>query len=120
MDAGNALRRELPAVARFVHRLRGRRCAGAVFDAGEGARQPPVDFSRDMVVALFMGERPTGGFAIEVTRIERTDSGLSVHYRTTRPDPAAMQPQALTQPFHLIALPRSDDPVTFVAESPSR
>jgi PrcB C-terminal len=73
-----------------------------------------------MVVALFMGERPTGGFAIEVTRIERTDSGLSVHYRTTRPDPAAMQPQALTQPFHLIALPRSDDPVTFVAESPSR
>jgi hypothetical protein len=81
---------------------------------------PPVDFSRDMVVALFISERPTGGFAIEVTRIERTDSGLSVHYRTTRPDPAAMQPQALTQPFHLIALPRSDDPVTFVAESPSR
>src|SRR5262245_35790098 len=80
---------------------------------------PPVDFSRDMVVALFMGERPTGGYAIEVTRIERTDSGLSVHYQTTRPDPAAMQPQALTQPLHLVALPRTDDPVTFVAESPS-
>jgi len=57
---------------------------------------PPVDFSRDMVVALFMGERPIGGYAIEVTRIERTDSGLSVHYRSTRPDPAAMQAQALT------------------------
>ena len=81
---------------------------------------PPVDFSRDMVVALFMGERPTGGYAIEVTRIERTDSGLSVHYRTTRPDPAAMQAQALTQPFHLVALPRTDGPVTFVAESASR
>jgi len=26
----------------------------------------------------------------------------------------------LTQPFHLVALPRTDDPVTFVAESPSR
>jgi len=81
---------------------------------------PPVDFSRDMVVALFMGERPIGGYAIGVTRIERTDSGLSVHYRSTRPDPAAMQPQVLTQPFHLVALPRTDDPVTFVAESPSR
>src|SRR5215470_16966140 len=34
---------------------------------------PSVDFSRDMVVALFMGERPTGGYAIEVMRIERTD-----------------------------------------------
>jgi len=81
---------------------------------------PPVDFSRDMVVALFMGERPSGGYAIEVTRIDRTDSGLSVHYRTRQPDPAAMQAQALTQPFHLVALPRTDGPVTFVAESPSR
>ena len=35
---------------------------------------PSVDFSRDMVVALFMGERPTGGYAIEVTQIERTDA----------------------------------------------
>ena len=81
---------------------------------------PSVDFSRDMVVALFMGERPTGGYAIEVTRIERTDAGLAVHYRTTRPDPSAMQMQVLTQPFHLITLLRVDDSVMFVAESPSR
>jgi hypothetical protein len=81
---------------------------------------PTVDFSRDMVVALFMGERSTGGYAIEVTRIERIDSSLSVHYRITRPDPGAMQAQALTQPFHLVALPRTDDSVTFVAEGQSR
>ena len=81
---------------------------------------PPVDFSRDMVVGLFMGERPTGGYAIEVTRIEGTAQGLSVHYRTSRPDPSAMQTQALTQPFHLVTVPRVDDPVTFVDESPAR
>jgi hypothetical protein len=81
---------------------------------------PPVDFSRDMVVALFMGERPTAGYAIEVTRIERTGAGLTVHYRMTRPDPAALNAQALTQPFQLIKLPRVDDAVTFVAESGSR
>ena len=52
---------------------------------------PSVDFSRDMVVALFMGERPTGGYAIEVTQIERTDAGLSIRYRTRHPDPSAMQ-----------------------------
>ena len=80
---------------------------------------PAVDFSRDMVVALFLGERPTGGYAIEVTQIERNDAGLAIRYRTTRPDPAAMPTQALTQPFHLIKLPRVDDSVTFVADSPS-
>jgi hypothetical protein len=81
---------------------------------------PPVDFSRDMVVALFMGERPTAGYAIEVTRIERTDAGLAVHYRATGPDPAAMNAQVLTRPFQLIRLPRVDDAVTFVAESGPR
>src|SRR5262249_62379029 len=81
---------------------------------------PSVDFSRDMVVALFMGERPTGGYAIEVTRIERTAQGLSVHYRTSRPAPSATQMQALTQPFPLVTVPRVDDPATFVAESPAR
>src|SRR5213594_288709 len=81
---------------------------------------PSVDFSRDMVVALFMGERPTGGYAIEVTQIERTDAGLAIHYRTRRPDPSSMQMQVLTQPYHLITVPRADDPVTFVADSASR
>jgi hypothetical protein len=81
---------------------------------------PTVDFSRDMVVALFMGARPTGGYAIAITKAERTAAGLSIHYRTARPDPSTMQAQALTQPFHLIALPRVDGPVTFVDETPPR
>lgn len=81
---------------------------------------PPVDFSRDMVVALFMGERSTGGHQIEVTHVERADSGLAVRYRSQSPDPGAMVSQALTQPFHLITIPRDDGPVVFVAESPSR
>ena len=73
-----------------------------------------------MVVALFMGERPTGGYAIEITRVERADSGLAVHYRSKGPDQGAMLTQALTQPFHLIKLPRDDGPVRFVPESSSR
>jgi PrcB C-terminal len=80
---------------------------------------PPVDFSRDMVVALFMGERPTGGHRIEITRVERADSGLSVRYRSQAPDPGTMVSQALTQPFHLVTLPRDESPVVFIAETPT-
>jgi len=73
-----------------------------------------------MVVALFMGERRTGGHEIEVTRVERAGSGLAVHYRSKSPNPGDMTSQALTQPFHLITLARDDGPVVFVAESPAR
>ena len=84
------------------------------------AAPPPVDFSRDMVVALFMGERGTGGYEIEITRVERVESGLVVQYRRTSPDPGAMLSQALSQPFHLVKLPRNDGPVIFVAEGSPR
>ena len=33
--------------------------------AGERAR-PPVDFAKEMVVAVFLGSRPTAGFSIEI------------------------------------------------------
>jgi len=80
---------------------------------------PAVDFSADMVVALYLGERPSGGYGVEITRIERTDAGLSIRYRATKPYPGAMQTQALTHPFHMVKLPRADDPVTFILETPA-
>jgi hypothetical protein len=84
------------------------------------APPPSVDFAHDMVVALFLGERTTGGYAVEITQIERTDVGLLIRYRTTKPDPNTMQTQAFTQPFLMVKLARVDGPVTFICESVSR
>ena len=30
---------------------------------------PAVDFHKEMVVAIFMGQRPTGGYSVEVTEV---------------------------------------------------
>src|SRR5881628_3739643 len=34
---------------------------------------PPVDFSREMVVGVFLDERDTGGYQIEIIRVERVE-----------------------------------------------
>ena len=81
---------------------------------------PPVDFSRDMVVGIFMGQRGTGGYEIEITRVERADSQLRVYYRSKDPEPGAMVTQMLTQPYHVIKLPRHGGPLVFLREDPSR
>ena len=78
---------------------------------------PPVDFSRDMVVGVFMGERDTGGYQIEITGVERTAEVLRVQYRVREPEPGAVLTQALTQPFHLIRLARDDAFVSFIRET---
>ncbi len=73
-----------------------------------------------MVVGIFMGQRGTGGYEIEITRVERADSQLRVYYRSKDPEPGAMVTQMLTQPYHVIKLPRHDGPLVFLREDPSR
>lgn len=74
---------------------------------------PAIDFSRDMVVAVF------GGTSTEVTtasiaRITREPSGLVVWYsvQAIRPLPPGELGSART-PFHIVKLARSPLPVAF-------
>jgi len=72
-----------------------------------GARtRPAVDFSRDVVVAVFMGTRPTAGFGIEIVRVREEGNSLVVSYKETRPAPGLLTAQVLTSPYHIVAVPR--------------
>ena len=73
--------------------------------AGERTR-PNVDFSREVVVAVFMGTRPTAGFSVEIVRVREEGPALVVTYKETRPAPDALTAQVLTSPFHIVAVPR--------------
>jgi hypothetical protein len=81
---------------------------------------PAVDFESESVLALFSGEKRTGGYAIEVVKVEDdpATAQLKVFYRETAPPPNAIVTQGLTQPFHMIKLARKADlPVVFLSLS---
>ena len=79
-----------------------------------GARPlPALDFSREMAIAIFAGQRPTGGFAVAVEQVTESASGIEVVYRVTPPPPGSMVSQALTSPFQIIAVPARPGPVRF-------
>jgi len=71
---------------------------------------PIIDFNREMVVGVFLGEKSTGGYEVEIVRAERRDSALYFYYREESPAPGAMVTQALTQPFHLVRVAKYDNP----------
>ena len=71
---------------------------------------PIVDFDRQMVVGIFLGEMPTGGYEVEIVRGERRDSSLYFYYREESPRPGAMVTQALAQPFHLVKVAKYQNP----------
>ena len=71
---------------------------------------PIIDFNCEMVVGIFLGEKNTGGYEIEIVRAERRNSSLYFYYREKSPPPSAMVTQALTQPFHLVRVAKYDNP----------
>jgi len=76
---------------------------------------PLIDFEQEMIIAVFSGEKKTGGYGIEITKIEenREKGELIVLFLETQPPPKAMLTQALTQPYHIVKTRRIDFPVKF-------
>ena len=75
--------------------------------------QPKVDFSREMVVGVFMGSRPTAGFAVEIIGMRDEGGMLVVEYRETRPARGLVSAQVITSAYHIVALPTRAGDVTF-------
>ncbi|MBI3911589.1 MAG: protease complex subunit PrcB family protein [Armatimonadetes bacterium] len=75
---------------------------------------PAVDYEREMVLAVLMGEQRTGGYAVEIAAVRAGRQEVCVVVRETRPEPGQPVTQALTQPFHFVAVPRSSLPVRFL------
>lgn len=82
--------------------------------------QPVVDFSRSMVLAVFLGQRRSGGYRIEVADIGRDAKGLTVHVRTLAPGAGCMTTQALTQPYEMVETAATPAPVRFETQEIAR
>jgi hypothetical protein len=67
--------------------------------------RPAVDFSKEMVLAVFLGSRPTAGYALEIVSATQNGGTLVVRYRESAPARSAMTAQVLTSPYHFVAVP---------------
>jgi hypothetical protein len=74
---------------------------------------PPVNFSQELVAAVFLGTRPTGGFSVEILRARREGAALVIEYAERVPAASDLVTQVLTSPFHIVKLPRFDGPIHF-------
>lgn len=78
-----------------------------------GRPAPAVDVSGGVVVAVFLGTRPTAGFSVEIVRTRLTGASMVVEYRQKPPDANAMVAQVLTSPYHIATIPAHVGPIVF-------
>jgi hypothetical protein len=79
--------------------------------ATPAAPLPAVDFTREAVVGLFLGTRPTAGYRVDVASVRRTADAVVVQFRERRPPADVLTAQVLTAPYILVAIPASTAPI---------
>lgn len=65
---------------------------------------PRINWDKQQVVLLALGQRNTGGFSIDISEVVKTKKDITVYYHTSGPKEGDMVTQALTAPYVLYAL----------------
>lgn len=87
---------------------------GAIWSALPTRQKPPeVAFDQMMVVGVFLGNRPTGGYKVEITGVRTEGDDLVVTWREVAPADGAQVSTVVTTPFAVAGVPKHDGPVRF-------
>lgn len=96
-----------------LQKLWGKLKPGAGFSETGGGPPalPKVDWSKEMVLAVFLGARPSAGYKVEVRSVAEKSGSLVARVVETKPPKDAITASVLTQPFHVVAVKKSSLPV---------
>lgn len=74
---------------------------------------PNIDFSKNMLMAVFLGEKPSACHSLRDLTIWRSDGKINVSYNETMPGPLTKCAYMLVAPAIIVEIPKSDEPVEF-------
>jgi hypothetical protein len=72
---------------------------------------PTVDFGKEMVLAVFLGTRTSGGYSVKITDARVVGKKLVVSAQETAPGPNQIRSHVITTPFAMVAVKASKLPV---------
>lgn len=82
---------------------------------------PKIDFSKEVVVAVFQGEKPTGGYGVEIVKIIEDSAAVNVLVKEKSPGVFCAVPEVITSPYHLVKIKKIGKKLDFrVQEEISR
>jgi len=74
---------------------------------------PTIDFTTQMVVAVFGGGYTTGGYTIEVSRVKKNGSIIEAEITNSSPGSLCAVTGVMTQPYHMVSIPKHSENVVF-------
>jgi len=78
------------------------------------SRVPVIDFSENILIVLIDKVRNTGGFSIDIDKIELEENKLIVKVKHSGPKPTDMVTMSIEQPFQVIKINKTNKEIVFV------
>ena len=78
-----------------------------------GVQIPEIDFTKQTVLAAFLGEKPSGGYEVTITGVKTEADKAVVSVTEKQPPAGAAAAAVMTQPFHIITVDKITTPVIF-------
>ena len=67
---------------------------------------PGIDFTKQMIIAVFQGEKSSGGYGIAITDLIKVGKRLRVKVTELEPDLSCVTLTVVEQPYHIIVTER--------------
>jgi len=75
---------------------------------------PAVDFTKNMILATFLGTKPTSGYGVHIESAWTEDKGLRAEVWTKAPAAGSAALTVVTQPYSMVVVPRQEGEVRWV------
>jgi hypothetical protein len=72
-----------------------------------------IDFTKQMLIHVTAGSRPTGGYRVNITKVQTDDTGKTLNVNYTVQAPMGFATQAFTHPGELVLVDRFEGDVKF-------
>lgn len=72
-----------------------------------------IDFNKNTLIVIFMGEMPTSGYSIEIDVVSEEENYINLYYKEITPGKDCIVNQVITYPYKAIKIPITSKKVKF-------
>ena len=77
---------------------------------------PEVDFEKNVVLLVAMGEKTSGGHTIKITHLTEVNNNSIANVIATSPGKGCMTTESITYPFQIVQIEKTNKPIEFKVE----
>jgi len=70
---------------------------------------PEVDFDKNMVLAVYQGQKGSGGYDVKIVKVVKGNKGVTAQVKETAPGKDDIVLTVITSPYHIVVVPKAED-----------